>query len=112
MALPHHIHSRDGGNTIIEAGPVGGSSNLAVRTQQLPVGAGIPAHIAHPHLEALHALAGTPARAMPNDAPTPVRRRWHDFHTRGHVARLSQSSSTDGPPVDRGAPGAGWLFSR
>jgi quercetin dioxygenase-like cupin family protein len=46
----HLIHFRDGGNIFIKADPVSGSGNLAMGTQQLPKGSGIPVH-RHPHLE-------------------------------------------------------------
>ena len=38
----HLIHFRDGGNIFIKVDPVKGSNNLALGTQQLPKGSGIP----------------------------------------------------------------------
>jgi quercetin dioxygenase-like cupin family protein len=46
----HLIHFRDGGNIFIKTDPASGSGNLAMGTQQLPKGSGIPVH-RHPHLE-------------------------------------------------------------
>ena len=46
----HLIHFRDGGNIFIKVDPVSGSSDLAMGTQQLPIGAGIPVH-RHFHME-------------------------------------------------------------
>jgi len=40
----HLIHFRDGGNIYIKVDPVKGSNNLALGTQQLPKGSGIPIH--------------------------------------------------------------------
>ena len=40
----HLIHFRDGGNVFINVGPAAGSGNLALGTQQVPVGAGIRIH--------------------------------------------------------------------
>jgi quercetin dioxygenase-like cupin family protein len=44
----HLIHFRDGGDILIKIDPVKGSNNLALGTQQLPKGSGIPIH-RHPH---------------------------------------------------------------
>jgi quercetin dioxygenase-like cupin family protein len=55
----HLIHFRDGGNIFIKIDPVKGSSNLALGTQQLPKGSGIPVH-RHPHHdEAFYVLEGS-----------------------------------------------------
>ena len=43
------VHFRNPGNIFIKADPLKGSKNLAIGTQQVPVGAGIPIHI---HFEA------------------------------------------------------------
>jgi quercetin dioxygenase-like cupin family protein len=55
----HLIHFRDGGNIFIKVDPVKGSNNLALGTQQLPKGSGIPVH-RHPHNdEAFYVLEGS-----------------------------------------------------
>jgi quercetin dioxygenase-like cupin family protein len=55
----HLIHFRDGGNIFIKTDPASGSGNLAMGTQQLPKGSGIPVH-RHPHLEeAFYVLEGS-----------------------------------------------------
>ena len=40
----HLVHFRDGGNIFIKVGRATGSDSLALGTQQVPVGAGIPIH--------------------------------------------------------------------
>ncbi len=40
----HLVHWRDAGNIFIKVGPATGSNDLALGTQQVPVGAGIPIH--------------------------------------------------------------------
>ena len=55
----HLIHFRDGGNIFIKVDPVKGSNNLALGTQQLPMGSGIPVH-RHLHKdEAFYVLEGS-----------------------------------------------------
>ena len=55
----HLIHFRDGGNIFVKVNPVKGSNNLALGTQQLPKGSGIPVH-RHPHNdEAFYVLEGS-----------------------------------------------------
>ena len=52
------IHFRDGGNIFIKVDAVKGANNLALGTQQLPKGSGIPVH-RHPHNdEAFYVLEG------------------------------------------------------
>ena len=59
----HLIHFRDGGNIFIKVDPVNGSNNLALGTQQLPKGSGIPVH-RHPHNdEAFYVLEGAPSHS-------------------------------------------------
>jgi quercetin dioxygenase-like cupin family protein len=55
----HLIHFRDGGNVFIKAGPATGSGNLALGTQQVPVGAGIPVHRHLRMDEAFYVLNGS-----------------------------------------------------
>ncbi len=83
----HLIHFRDGGNIFIKADPVSGSSNLAMGTQQLPIGAGIPVH-RHLHMEeAFYVLEGRGTFIL-NDVPHPCEKggtifipknTWHGF---------------------------------
>ena len=40
----HLVHFRDAGNIFIKVGPATGSDSLALGTQQVPVGTGIPIH--------------------------------------------------------------------
>jgi quercetin dioxygenase-like cupin family protein len=54
----HLIHFRDAGSIFIKVDPVKGSNNLALGTQQLPIGSGIPVH-RHFHMdEAFYFLEG------------------------------------------------------
>lgn len=54
----HLIHFRDGGDIFITVDPVKGSNHLALGTQRLPKGSGIPVH-RHPHQdEAFYVLEG------------------------------------------------------
>ena len=81
----HLIHFRDGGNIFIKVDPVKGSNNLALGTQQLPKGSGIPVH-RHPHNdEAFYVLEGRGSVTL-NDVRHLLRKRWNDFHTQEHVA--------------------------
>lgn len=78
----HLIHFRDGGNIFIKADPVSGSSNLAMGTQQLPTGGGIPVH-RHPDLdEAFYVLEGRGIFTL-NDVPQPCERGGTIFIPRG-----------------------------
>lgn len=55
----HLIHFRDGGDVFIKVGSATGSENLAVGTQQVKRGTGIPVH-RHPRAEeTFYALAGS-----------------------------------------------------
>ena len=40
----HLVHWRDAGNIFIKVGPAAGSDDLALGTQQVTAGAGIPIH--------------------------------------------------------------------
>ena len=83
----HLIHFRDGGNIFIKVDPVRGSSSLAMGTQQLPKGAGIPVH-RHLHMEeAFYVLEGSGTFIL-NDVPYACERggaifvpknTWHGF---------------------------------
>jgi len=83
----HLIHFRDGGDIFIKVDPVKGSNNLALGTQQLPKGSGIPVH-RHPHNdEAFYVLEGSGSVTL-NDVRHSCERgetifipknTWHDF---------------------------------
>jgi len=55
----HLIHFRDGGNIFIKVDPAQGSENLALGTQQLPKGSGIPVHRHLDMDEAFYVLEGS-----------------------------------------------------
>jgi quercetin dioxygenase-like cupin family protein len=92
----HLIHFRDGGNVFINVGPATGSGNLALGTQQVPVGAGIPIHR---HLrvdEAFYVLNGSGIFTL-NDAGHPFEKgatifipknAWHGFANPDHELLL------------------------
>ena len=83
----HLIHFRDGGNIYIKVDPVKGSNNLALGTQQLAKGSGIPIH-RHLHKdEAFYVLEGRGTVTL-NDARHSCekggtifipRNTWHGF---------------------------------
>src|SRR5690349_25109188 len=55
----HLIHFRDGGNIFIKAGAATGSSDLALGTQQVKTGTGIPVHRHFKMDEAFYILEGS-----------------------------------------------------
>ncbi|WMT75404.1 cupin domain-containing protein [Bradyrhizobium sp. Ash2021] len=55
----HLVHWRDGGNIVIKVGSANRSDNLALGTQQVPVGAGIPIHRHIRMDEAFYVLEGS-----------------------------------------------------
>jgi quercetin dioxygenase-like cupin family protein len=55
----HLIHFRDGGDIFIKVDPVMGSTDLALGTQQLPKGSGIPVHRHLQEDEAFYVLEGS-----------------------------------------------------
>jgi quercetin dioxygenase-like cupin family protein len=83
----HLVHFRDHGNIFIKAGAATGSDQLALGTQQVTVGAGIPIH-RHLHMdEAFYVLEGSGIVIL-NDARHPFERggtifiprnAWHGF---------------------------------
>jgi quercetin dioxygenase-like cupin family protein len=83
----HLIHFRDAGSIFIKVDPVKGSDNLALGTQQLPKGSGIPLH-RHLHMdEAFYVLEGSGTFIL-NDARHSCERggtifiprnTWHGF---------------------------------
>ena len=83
----HLIHFRDHGNIFIKVGSAIGSDNLAMLTQQVMVGTGIPVH-RHFHMdEALYVLEGRGTFTV-NDVPHPFgqgatifipKNSWHGF---------------------------------
>src|SRR5882672_7811364 len=92
----HLVHFRDVGNIFIKVGPATGSDSLALGTQQVPVGAGIPIHR---HLridEAFYVLEGSGFFTL-NDARRPFekggtifipRNAWHGFANPDHELLL------------------------
>jgi quercetin dioxygenase-like cupin family protein len=83
----HLIHFRDHGNIYIKAGSATGSSNLALGTQQVTRGAGIPVHRHLEMEEAFYVLEGSGTVTL-NDARHTFekgatvfipRNTWHGF---------------------------------
>ena len=66
----HLVHFRDAGNIFIKVGPATGSDSLAMGTQQVPVGAGIPIHRHFRMDEAFYVLEGSGIFTL-NDARHP-----------------------------------------
>jgi quercetin dioxygenase-like cupin family protein len=92
----HLVHFRDVGNIFIKAGPATGSDSLALGTQQVTVGAGIPIHR---HLlmdEAFYVLEGSGIFTL-NDTRHPFEKggtifipknAWHGFANPDHELLL------------------------
>ncbi len=83
----HLIHFRDGGHIYIKASPATGWTDLAIGTQQVKTGTGIPIHRHHTMSEAFYVIEGEGA-VMLDDARHPFakgstivipRMTWHGF---------------------------------
>lgn len=83
----HLVHFRNSGNIFIKVDPVRGSGNLAMGTQQVPVGAGIPIHRHFEMDEAFYVLEGAGTFIL-DEVPHPFekggtifipRNAWHGF---------------------------------
>src|SRR6476620_5302519 len=83
----HLVHFRNPGNIFIMAGAATGSPNLALGTQQVPVGAGIPVHRHLQMDEAFYVLEGSGTFIL-NDVRHPFvkggsifipKNAWHGF---------------------------------
>ena len=83
----HLIHFRDRGNIFIKLGSSTGSANLAVGTQQVMVGTGIPIHRHFKMDEAFYVLEGSGTVTL-NEVPHPFEKgatifipqtTWHSF---------------------------------
>ena len=83
----HLVHFRNPGNIFIKVDPVKGSGNLALGTQQVPAGAGIPIHRHFEMDEAFYVLEGD-GTFMLNDQPLAFEKggtifipknAWHGF---------------------------------
>lgn len=92
----HLIHFRDHGNIFIKISPDTGSNNLAIGTQQVTKGAGIPVH-RHFHMdEVFYVLEGGGTFAL-NDVPHSFEKggvifipknSWHAFENPDHELLL------------------------
>ena len=92
----HLIHFRDHGNIYIKAGPATGSNGLALGTQQVMRGAGIPVHRHLRMEEAFYVLEGSGILVL-NDVPHAFekggtifipRNTWHGFSNPDHELLL------------------------
>jgi len=92
----HLIHFRDHGNIFIELGSATGSDNLAVGTQQVMTGTGIPTHRHFKMDEAFYVLEGSGTFTL-NDLPHPLEKgatiyipknSWHGFSNPDHELLL------------------------
>jgi quercetin dioxygenase-like cupin family protein len=92
----HLVHFRDGGQIFIKAGTATGSEHLALGTQQVTVGAGIPVH-RHLHMdESFYILEGSGVFLL-NDVRHSFekgatifipRNSWHGFENPDHELLL------------------------
>jgi len=92
----HLLHFRDGGNVFIKIGSATGSSNLALGTQQVMAGSGIPTHRHCKMDEAFYVLEGSGIFIL-NDARHPFdkgasifvpKNSWHGFENPEHELLL------------------------
>jgi quercetin dioxygenase-like cupin family protein len=92
----HLVHFRDHGNIFIKAGAAAGSDNLALGTQQVTLGAGIPVHRHIRMDEAFYVLEGRGVVAL-DDVPHSFeksatifipRNTWHGFENPEHELLL------------------------
>jgi len=92
----HLVHFRDHGNIWIKAGSATGSEGLALGTQQVTLGAGIPVHRHLRMDEAFYVLEGSGIVTL-NDAPHTFdkggtiflpRNTWHGFSNPDHELLL------------------------
>jgi quercetin dioxygenase-like cupin family protein len=92
----HLVHFRNPGNIFIKIGSATGSNNLAVGTQQLPVGAGVPIHRHFQMDESFYVLEGSGILIL-NDVRHPFdkggtifipRNSWHGFANPDHEVLL------------------------
>jgi quercetin dioxygenase-like cupin family protein len=92
----HLVHFRNPGNIFIKIGSATGSDNLAVGTQQLPVGAGVPIHRHFQMDESFYVLEGSGILIL-NDVRHPFdkggtifipRNSWHGFANPDHEVLL------------------------
>ncbi len=92
----HLIHFRDSGNIFIKIGAATGSNDLAMGTQQVMKGTGIPIHRHFKMDEAFYVLEGR-GRVLLNDVPHPFEKgsvisipknSWHGFENPDHELLL------------------------
>jgi quercetin dioxygenase-like cupin family protein len=92
----HLVHFRDHGQIFIKAGSATGSDNLALGTQQVTIGAGIPIHRHLQMDEAFYILEGSGVVTL-NDVPHSFekggtifipRNSWHGFANPDHELLL------------------------
>src|SRR6516165_7564106 len=92
----HLIHFRDRGNIYIKLGSATGSPNLAVGTQQVMTGTGIPIHRHLKMDETFYVIEGSGTFIL-NDVPQPFeedsviyipRNSWHGFFNPDHELLL------------------------
>ena len=92
----HLLHFRDGGNIFIKVGGATGSDNLAMGTQQVMVGTGIPIHRHFQMDEVFYVLEGSGIFTL-EDVANPFERgtsifipknTWHGFSNPDHELLL------------------------
>jgi quercetin dioxygenase-like cupin family protein len=107
----HLVHFRNPGNIFIKVDPLKGSKNLAIGTQQVPVGAGIPIHIHFEADEAFYILEGSGSFIL-NDAPLPFEKGGTISHSQELLAWVQKSRSRTASALDGDADRPRCLFSR
>jgi len=105
----HLIHFRDHGNIFIKVGSATGSDNLALGTQQVMVGTGIPIHRHFQMDEAFYVLEGSGVFIL-NDVRHSFEKGGTVFIPRNSLAWVCESRSRTAATLDRCACWPGRLF--
>ncbi len=90
------VHFRDGGDIVIKLGAATGSPDLAVGTQQVKIGTGIPTHRHFTMDETFYVLEGhghvvlgeTSRPIAPGSTIVIAKNTWHSFENPGHELLL------------------------
>jgi len=105
----HLVHFRDHGNIFIKVGSATGSDNLALGTQQVTVGAGIPIHRHLKMDESFYVLEGSGVFIL-NDVRHFFEKGRNNLHPQKLLAWVYESRSRTAPTVDYGACWPGRFF--
>ena len=105
-----HLIQR-GGSIFIKTDPTKGSNDLAMGTQQVLVGVGIPIH-RHVDMDEVFYVVDGAGTFILNDVPHRIQKGEFDLHPEEQLARLSESRPRAAPALDCRAAWAGGIFPR